>query len=59
MQMVRQDHGRFDHEGVPRAHLTKRRSQLVNMIIQQREPAIGQIDIEEKTASGQGLRQLW
>jgi hypothetical protein len=29
------------------------------MIIQQREPAIGQIDSEEKTATGQGLQQPW
>jgi hypothetical protein len=41
MQMVRQDHRRFDREGVPRPHLAKRRPQWVNIIIQKFKPSIG------------------
>jgi hypothetical protein len=49
--VIREDHGGFDREGMPCPHLAKRRPQYVDMVRQQRAPAIGQIDRTEITAT--------
>jgi len=52
VQVIRQDHGGFDHKRMPCAHLTKRRPQQSDMLGQQAEPAVGQVDRKEVAAAG-------
>ena len=53
VQVIRQDHGGLDREGMACPHLAKCRPQYVNVVGQQRAPAVGQTDREETTASRQ------
>ena len=41
VQVIREDHGGVDREGMPCSHLAKRRPQQDNMLGQQCAPAIG------------------
>jgi hypothetical protein len=41
VQVIREDHGGFDREGMPCPHLAKRRPQQDKMVGQQGAPAIG------------------
>ena len=52
VQVIRQDHGGFDREGMACPHLANRRPQYVDMVGQQRAPAVGQIDRKEVAAAG-------
>ncbi len=47
VEVIRENHGSFDREGMPCAHLAKGGPQYVNMVGQQRAPAIGQIQREK------------
>ena len=51
VEVFRHDHGSFDREGMSCPHLAKHRPQQVNMVRQQRVPAVGQIDRKEVAAA--------
>src|SRR5437867_1052340 len=55
VQVIRQNNGSLDREGVTCAHLAKRSPQQVNVVGQQHASAIGEIDREEITASRQEI----
>jgi hypothetical protein len=55
VQVIREDHGGFDREGMPSAHPAKRGPLYANVVRQQCAPAIGQIYREEITASRQEI----
>jgi hypothetical protein len=50
--MVGKNNHGVDREWMPLSHLSKRAAQLVDAVRQQRQPAVRQIDGEEKAASG-------
>jgi hypothetical protein len=52
VEVIREDHGGFDREGMSCPDLAKRRPQYVDMVGQQRAPAVGQIDRKEISAAG-------
>jgi len=52
VQVIRQDHGGFDREGMSCPHPAKRRAQQSDVLGQQAEPPVGQIDRKEITAAG-------
>ena len=51
MQVIRQDHGGFDGEGMPRAHAAERDSQERDMLGQQPKPPVGKVDRKEVAAA--------
>ena len=52
MQVIRQDHGGVDGEGMPCSHLAKRGAQQSDVPGQQAEPAVGQVGGKEIAAAG-------
>ena len=51
VQVIRQDHGSLDREGMSCAHLTKHGPQKDDMFGQQHKPPVGQINREEVAAA--------
>jgi hypothetical protein len=58
MEMIGQHDNRIDRERMMPARLTKRSTQLVDMLRQQPQPSLRQIDGEEEAAPGNEVATL-
>ena len=58
MQVIRQDHGGFDGEGMPRSNVAERDLQEGDMLDQQLELPVGQIYRKEVAAAEQEVSPI-
>jgi hypothetical protein len=58
MQMIRQDRGRFNRNGMSRLHPAKRGPEKADLLGQQPEPPVGQIDRKEVAPAGEEVSPI-